>query len=562
MSLNQKQITDLVFADVTAAEAAGRPGEICYVQSLKTFYDYVVAGSAYTVDHTSILSTGNAGNTRWRARAGQYVADVVTFSDQVRGSKGADVASASALPVLTDGNYFDVTGTNAITSINTLGVGTVITLHFDAILILTHNATDLILPGGANIATAAGDEAIFREYATGDWRCICYTKADGTAVVAANSLPEATTPTNSKGNAFSTIQAAINDMDVAGWVYVPPGTYTEAVDIIGKNNLMLFGAGWGMTKITYAGADHTLDIDNSDDVIIRDIRIDQTSTGNSVNAIRLDDAQRCKIRAVYIGDADNSGIDFLDVASIDCEITECYITGADYAGIEEEGAGLCANLKIRNNIITCCGMGTSLFSDNCLFENNTLKSNTTVGIEITDGDYLIITGNLCIDNGHTGIYIENSNHSIIANNICINNSQTSANTYDGIFVDTCCYTTISNNICYDDHSGCSLAGCQRHGIYVHFNSNYNAISGSVCRNNRSDGIKIHGTTGNLADYNTLNGNVCEGNGGKGIYIFGDKANVHDYANKNIVLGNQLFDNTGVNLDDDGTATELGHNITA
>ena len=80
MSLSQKQIKDLVFADVTAAEAAGRPGEICYVRSLETFYDYVVAGSAYTVDHTSTLSTGNAGDTRWRARAGKwypYVKSVV-----------------------------------------------------------------------------------------------------------------------------------------------------------------------------------------------------------------------------------------------------------------------------------------------------------------------------------------------------------------------------------------------------------------------------------------------------------------------------------------------------
>jgi hypothetical protein len=98
-------------------------------------------------------------------------------SKQIRESKGADVASASALPVTPDGNYYDVTGISAITSINAIAVGTVITLHFDAVLTLTHHAINLILPGGANIITAAGDEAIFREYATGDWRCISYTKA-------------------------------------------------------------------------------------------------------------------------------------------------------------------------------------------------------------------------------------------------------------------------------------------------------------------------------------------------------------------------------------------------
>ncbi len=92
----------------------------------------------------------------------------------VKLKKGADVASASALSLGTDGNYFDITGTTAITSIDTIGIGTIVRLHFDASLILTHNATDLVLPGGNNIITAAGDEATFVEYATGDWRLTSY----------------------------------------------------------------------------------------------------------------------------------------------------------------------------------------------------------------------------------------------------------------------------------------------------------------------------------------------------------------------------------------------------
>ena len=88
--------------------------------------------------------------------------------------KGADVASLSALIVGDDGNYFDVTGTTGITSINTIGVGGLIRLHFDGALTLTHHATDLVLPGGNNITTIAGDEATFIEYATGDWRLVGY----------------------------------------------------------------------------------------------------------------------------------------------------------------------------------------------------------------------------------------------------------------------------------------------------------------------------------------------------------------------------------------------------
>lgn len=93
--------------------------------------------------------------------------------------QGADVASVADLLVNIDGNMFDITGTTTITAMKTKGVGTYIMLQFDAILTLTHHATDLILPGGANIVTAAGDIAVFYEYGPSDWRCVTYTRAVG-----------------------------------------------------------------------------------------------------------------------------------------------------------------------------------------------------------------------------------------------------------------------------------------------------------------------------------------------------------------------------------------------
>jgi len=114
--------------------------------------------------------------------AGQTTPAAGKFT-QAKTAKGADVASANALTLGTDGNYFDITGVTSITSIGTLAAGTMVCLHFDGILTLTHHATNLILPSAANITTAAGDEAIFVEYDTGLWRCISYTKADGTPLV-------------------------------------------------------------------------------------------------------------------------------------------------------------------------------------------------------------------------------------------------------------------------------------------------------------------------------------------------------------------------------------------
>lgn len=113
-------------------------------------------------------------------------------SNQIRWSKGADVASASTLALGNDGNYFDVTGTTGITAIGAKGVGTVVLLQFDAALTLTHHATDLVLPGGQNITTAAGDHAVFVEYAAGDWRCVSYHPApmtQGQAEAGTDTVP-------------------------------------------------------------------------------------------------------------------------------------------------------------------------------------------------------------------------------------------------------------------------------------------------------------------------------------------------------------------------------------
>ena len=97
--------------------------------------------------------------------------NIATNGSQSQWSKGADVASNSALGVGTDGNYFDVTGTTTITSINTTGgAGTVIKLHFDGACQLTHSATNLILAGAQNFTTEAGDELEFVEYGSGTYR--------------------------------------------------------------------------------------------------------------------------------------------------------------------------------------------------------------------------------------------------------------------------------------------------------------------------------------------------------------------------------------------------------
>jgi len=106
------------------------------------------------------------------------------------GVKGTDVASTAGVMTLGDGTYFDITGTNSITGIATLGIGKEVTLHFDAAAVLVHDATNFVLPGGANITCAANDEFTFVEYASADWRCVSYVLATGLAIGGGNSTTD------------------------------------------------------------------------------------------------------------------------------------------------------------------------------------------------------------------------------------------------------------------------------------------------------------------------------------------------------------------------------------
>jgi hypothetical protein len=104
---------------------------------------------------------------------------------------GADIASAATTNLETStGDLVDVTGTTTITAI-TLNEGHERSVRFTGALTLTNGAS-LVLPGGANITTAAGDFAVFRGYAAGVVRCVDYSPAARTG---SGSLVLGTSPT-------------------------------------------------------------------------------------------------------------------------------------------------------------------------------------------------------------------------------------------------------------------------------------------------------------------------------------------------------------------------------
>ena len=99
------------------------------------------------------------------------------------GYQGSDIASASTINLdNATGELVDVTGTTAITAA-TLTQGHRRWVRFTGALTLTHGSS-LVLPGGANITTAAGDYALFIGRASGVVH-VLYFRASGQAVAAA-----------------------------------------------------------------------------------------------------------------------------------------------------------------------------------------------------------------------------------------------------------------------------------------------------------------------------------------------------------------------------------------
>lgn len=105
-----------------------------------------------------------------------------TMTGAIKEAKGADIASAANLNLTAaTGNFLHVTGTTAITAI-TIPIGAEYTVIFDGVLTLT-NGAGLLLPGAANITTAAGDRMDVRGDAAGAI-VTNYVKASGAPIVA------------------------------------------------------------------------------------------------------------------------------------------------------------------------------------------------------------------------------------------------------------------------------------------------------------------------------------------------------------------------------------------
>jgi hypothetical protein len=118
-----------------------------------------------------------------RASVNNWMREAMAQIKKAVANQGSDIASAGTTDIgAATGQYVRITGTNAITSFGTVNAGTMRWVEFTGALTLTHNATSLKLPGSANITTAAGDVGAFVSLGAGNWKCLYFSRADGSVL--------------------------------------------------------------------------------------------------------------------------------------------------------------------------------------------------------------------------------------------------------------------------------------------------------------------------------------------------------------------------------------------
>jgi hypothetical protein len=150
----------------------------------------------------------SAGNVIWDVEIAGFQESVFGPQQSLSSATTTDLGLASSNNVL-------ITGTTTINSFGTSAslANPIYFIQFGGVLTLTYNATSMILPGGANITTAAGDGALVEFInASGYWRMIAYFSGSGATTVGTAASKNigtsgATVPLLNANNTFSGITA-------------------------------------------------------------------------------------------------------------------------------------------------------------------------------------------------------------------------------------------------------------------------------------------------------------------------------------------------------------------
>lgn len=166
----------------------GKSTQIAYWRSSAGVWQFMVPRLGWTVRVDDDLDGAGAsreyvytGSTWVSSGSGGFTGGTLTSA--LNEAPPATVASAASTGIgAAAANSVNVTGTTTIIAFDVIPAGATRRVIFQGILTLTHHATALILPTGANITTAAGDVAEFLSLGSGNWKCLAYQRASGQAL--------------------------------------------------------------------------------------------------------------------------------------------------------------------------------------------------------------------------------------------------------------------------------------------------------------------------------------------------------------------------------------------
>lgn len=212
--------------------------------------------------------------------AGTSAGDSLRFEQLFSQGQPADVASAATTDIgAQNTTLLNITGTTSITSLGANYNGPRF-LRFDGILTLTHSAT-LVLPGSANITTAAGDSAIFAPLGSpaAGWRCVIFSRAAGLYATAG--------PLASSGITGAAASGANPDItSLTGLTSIPNGTVTNLPSVTGTFKNLAVSATGSSANVSVSADEIVLSNASNQYVTLRTVSL--TIAGTSVGANALD----------------------------------------------------------------------------------------------------------------------------------------------------------------------------------------------------------------------------------------------------------------------------------
>lgn len=195
-------------------------------------------------------------------------------------ARGSSIASATLTDIgAATGTFVHVTGTTTITAFGSAQAGARRIVTFDGALILTYNASSLILPTGTDITTAPGDSAIFVSEGSGNWRCVGYMRADGTPIAGGGgggsltnwteavntSTPNATVPVVSLSaiNAATNVDATVVPKGTGAFALATANNSTSGGNKRGGNSVDLQTSRSGAAQVASGSESVVLGSDNT-----------------------------------------------------------------------------------------------------------------------------------------------------------------------------------------------------------------------------------------------------------------------------------------------------------